>query len=80
MSAQAAAGCDCIELTNKALAEHNTELGLNFQINRQTGGITTYIAIHTTIVEKKRGARPVSILPTFCPFCGTRYLPEESTS
>ena len=68
--------CNCIELTNKALVEHNTELGLNFQINRETGSISTTIALSTVLVEQKRGARPVSILATFCPFCAERYVPE----
>lgn len=78
MSGQAKTGCNCIDLTNKALAKHNTELGLNFQWNRAAGAHTTTVAIETEVIEKKRGARPRRLLATHCPFCGTRYLPEEA--
>jgi hypothetical protein len=74
----ARAGCDCIALTDAAIAEHNTEMGVDFQIDRQTGRVTTSIALVTRLIEKKRGARPISILATFCPFCGVRYQPEPS--
>jgi hypothetical protein len=69
-------GCDCIDLTNKALVEHNTEMGLDFHIDRETVRVNTSVSLTTRLIEKKRGARPISILATFCPFCGTRYLPE----
>jgi hypothetical protein len=75
-------GCECIEQTDKLLAEHNTRLGLNFQWDRKTGVCTSSIAIQTEIVTKKRGARPMALLATFCPICSRRYLaapPAEAT-
>ena len=27
-------------------------------------------------LEKKRGAKPMKLVPTYCPFCGQRYQPE----
>jgi len=68
--------CECIEETNKLLAEHNTELGFHFLMNRETGGVNQTVRLVTNIIEKKRGARPLAIVPTFCPFCGQRYAPE----
>lgn len=72
--------CDCIDLTDKALEEHNTRLGVSFRWNRTTGACTTTVAIETEVLQKKRGARPRRLLPTFCPFCAKRYVPEEPTS
>lgn len=72
--------CNCIDLTNEALRPHNTHLGLAFQISRNTGGISTTIGIETELIEKKRGAKPMRILASFCPFCGTAYAREEATS
>lgn len=69
----ATVGCNCIDLTNEALREHNCELSLAFEIDRQTGVIQTTVALHTTLLEKKRGARALNILASFCPFCGARY-------
>lgn len=66
-------GCDCIALTNEALREHNTELGLSFHFSRTTGQVLSFVAIQTTLIEKRRGARPMALLPSHCPFCGARY-------
>lgn len=65
--------CNCIELTNEALRPHNTELGLVFSM---TGQRPTTVGIETALIEKKRGARPVRLLATHCPFCGVPYEPQ----
>lgn len=66
-------GCDCIALTNEALKEHNCQLDLAFEIDRETGVIQTTVACHTVLLEKKRGAKALNILASFCPFCGAKY-------
>lgn len=79
MAAEQASGCNCIALTNEALKAHNCELDLAFEINRKTGVIQTTVACHTVLLEKKRGAKALNILATYCPFCGTKYGSAEPT-
>ena len=60
--------CDCIGKIDGLLLEHNTRLSLTI--------LLTGVAVPTILTEAvapKRGFRPVNMLPSFCPFCGTRY-------
>nr|WP_245281151.1 hypothetical protein [Methylobacterium sp. ZNC0032] len=66
--------CNCAEDVDTKLAEHNTRL-LRALVFRPPG---ERLIIETEIVEKKRGARPVSMFPSFCPFCGTKYPEAEA--
>jgi hypothetical protein len=62
--------CDCIDKINEKLAERNTKLTATIIFAKPSYLTPT---IDTELVEKKRGARPCAVLPTFCPFCGTKY-------
>jgi len=70
--------CNCVSLTNAALAEHNTELGTVTIMSEQRW--SRRIGITTDIVEKKRGAKPVRIVATFCPLCGGPYEAASSSA
>lgn len=63
--------CACIEKTNEALERHNTVLGVNWQ--HKNGQLVQTIAIVTEVATKKRGARPIRMIPNYCPICGQRY-------
>jgi hypothetical protein len=65
--------CECIALTNKALADENLMLDVAHWTNLQTGAIRTTVRIGTEKVKPKRGQRCPSFVPKFCPFCGVAY-------
>jgi hypothetical protein len=76
-------GCDCIEKANRpdsALTRNNTELGITFHVNRETGAVSEKVAIVTSVLVKKRGARPIRLIPNYCPMCGTRYPSTDAAS
>ncbi|WP_312325691.1 hypothetical protein [Stenotrophomonas sp.] len=65
---------------DKRLADagHNTKLLRTFPFYGDTVGMTCTIA--TEVIEKKRGAKPLSVLPTYCPFCAKKYLESVETT
>lgn len=71
--------CECIALTNKALAEKNLMLDVACWTNLQTGKTRTTVRIGTEKVKPKRGQNCPSFVPQFCPFCGVRYEPEVAS-
>lgn len=58
--------CGALKLVEAKLAEHNTKLDWVHSF----GNGMSYVLISTSLVEKKRGARPYIIVPNYCPFCG----------
>ena len=63
--------CHCIDLTDAALSEHNTELGVVHILSEPSW--SRRIAITTNVVEQRRGAKPVRIVAQYCPLCGENY-------
>lgn len=61
--------CKCIEKTNKALEEKNTEL--NTCLILSTG--QARMVIDTLLVERVRGAKKFVLVATYCPICGLHY-------
>ena len=70
--------CNCIEETNKLLAEQGMNTRLQTMTLFNDSGIRQTVFLGTEVVEKKRGARPKSFIPTFCPFCGVAYEKESA--
>ena len=65
--------CECIRLTNEALAKDNLILDTAHWTNLQTGTTRTTVRIGTEKRTPKRGQRCPSFVPQFCPFCGVAY-------
>ncbi len=64
--------CNCMQTIDAKLAN----VGANTRISRiytLGSSIESYPAISTELVEKKRGAQPKKLIPTYCPWCGLDY-------
>ena len=68
--------CKCMDTLNARLAAagHNTKISRTFPFYENKVGMTCTIT--TELIEKKRGAKPLSVLPTYCPWCGVKYQGE----
>ena len=70
--------CDCVARVNKELAKHFAELDL-FLIGPQVPLIAAMIRpnkVYKSGLIKQQKARPIHIVPNYCPFCG-EHIPEH---
>lgn len=68
--------CNCLNEMDALLAEHNTKLGVTMGFPRDGKPAYSLPHIHTEKVEKRQRKGPALAIPTFCPFCGTKYVAE----
>lgn len=61
--------CNCMAEVNEKLAVCNTKLAEMGLFNPQR--VVPIVA--TVVLMPRRGARPVTMVPRFCPFCGAAY-------
>ncbi len=73
--------CDCIAAMNAKMAPHNTRLigTMCWPREKTRDGSSVMGQPYDTVTLQCEKVEPrkrdkVSALPTFCPFCGTRYL------
>ena len=67
--------CNCIQIVDAKLAEHNTRLKLPiFFTAAGEDPRPTRLFVATEKATEKRG-KPVSMFANYCPFCGVRYEP-----
>lgn len=66
--------CDCITYVNAKLAERNTQImaSISFAKDDMSDSMEVPVIATEKVDTKKRG-RPAIMVPTFCPFCGTKY-------
>lgn len=62
--------CDCIKDVNAKLADRNTRLTEALVLGNRSAPT---IMLQTEVIERKRGAKPISMFLSYCPFCGEKY-------
>lgn len=65
--------CTCITEIDARLGENNTRLCVTFGFPRDGRPSFTRPTIMTEKIETRKRGSAVLAIPTFCPFCGTRY-------
>lgn len=68
--------CKCVEEFNAKLADHNTKIVETLCIPRDGSPAYTRPTIRTEKIETRKRVGPAIAVPSFCPFCGTRYEAE----
>lgn len=70
--------CNCIEEVQEALkSKGNTMLDIPISATRD-GLISTYrVRVATCKRDPSSRVKPIALLPSFCPFCGEPYAPNE---
>lgn len=69
--------CDCIRTTNESLrAKYNTELVTTISF---VEGQPSRVAVGTEKADSSIRGKPITLVATFCPFCGEKYTkhPEQ---
>lgn len=67
------ARCTCLTAINDHLRPHNTKLSVSFCLTKDLGGMDVLPMILTEKIDPKLRKKPMNVVPTFCPFCGTKY-------
>lgn len=70
--------CNCLSNMDAMLADRNTRLihSVSLGVDGQLG--FTRPVLETEKVDPRKKGRHARVVPTFCPFCGTRYEPAPS--
>ncbi len=69
--------CDCIAKANVSLAALNTRVKQNimlFPVLHDSGAL-----VCTEKADIGKRGRPTTLMATFCPFCGVKYLKVEAS-
>jgi len=68
--------CNCIEQIDKHLAGHNSKLEVGFTFGTEDRPGYEFPALSTEKINKRNRDR-MSVIPTFCPFCGLKYRADK---
>lgn len=70
--------CNCVEEFDNKLREHNTRIDVTFDFPRDGSPAFTRPKIATSKIKTRKRCGPAIAIPSFCPFCGTRYVDEPA--
>jgi hypothetical protein len=65
--------CDCMTKVNDGLKDRNTRLASTFILTRDLGGMDCLPTLAVEKLDRSKRGRAMPVIPTFCPFCGTKY-------
>lgn len=65
--------CGCLKRLNEALKDRNTKLSVSFCLSRDLSEADTTLMIQTEKIDRHSRVKAISVIPTFCPFCGEKY-------
>jgi hypothetical protein len=71
--AEVPARCACMMAINDHLRAHNTKLAFSFILTGDRSGMDVLPMIMVEKIDLKKRGKAMNIVPTFCPFCGTKY-------
>jgi hypothetical protein len=64
--------CECIALIDAELAKNNSRLETGFTFGTEANPGYEFPALTTKKIDKRNRTK-MGAIPTFCPFCGSRY-------
>lgn len=65
--------CDCMTKVNDSLKDRNTRLQTSFILTRDLSGMDCTPLMAVEKLDTAKRVRAMSVIPTFCPFCGVKY-------
>ena len=65
--------CDCVEKINKQLKDHNTRISTSMTISRDLSTTGVGLQVTTHKIDTKIRKPAMSLLASFCPFCGKKW-------
>lgn len=65
--------CNCMQSVNESLKERNSKLSISFCLSSGLSKMDALPIIATEKLQSKVRGSATIVIPTFCPFCGTKY-------